>query len=181
MGWSRGGFVALNTTLETVRRSAITDELKFALHVAFYGSAEIQYRDRATDQSPTLFLHGEADNYNSIGPVREFADWAQSKGSPVTFVSYPNTYHDFDVQGTAAAVLKTAEVFTKCDLVTDVVTGRTVRMNHEDNPKVSADQVRAYLKSCAGHGANLAFNAAARANAVEKVHALLKQYFQIAG
>jgi dienelactone hydrolase len=52
-------------------------------------------------------------------------------------------------------------------------------MNHVDNPTVSADDVRAYTKSCVGHGASLGYNAAARADAVEKVHAFLKQNFQL--
>jgi hypothetical protein len=70
-----------------VRKSVVTDDLKFALHVVFYGPATVQYRDRATDQSPMMFLHGEADNYVVIGPTREFADWAQSQGNPVSFIS----------------------------------------------------------------------------------------------
>ena len=69
---------------------------------------------------------------------------------------------------------KSVEVFAKCDLVTDLTNGHTVRMNH-------ADEVRFFLKSCATHGANLEYNAAARANALEKTHGFLKQYFQIAG
>jgi len=178
IGWSRGGTVALNTALESVRRSVIKEDLKFALHVAFYGSAVLQSRDRATDQSPILFLHGEADNYTPIGPVREFADWVQSQGNPVTFVSYPKTYHNFDVQGGPAGFLKDLEVRAKCDLVTDASTGRVIRMNHTDDPKVNAEAVRAYVRSCISRGANLAFNSAARANAVERVHGFLKQYFQ---
>jgi dienelactone hydrolase len=179
VGWSRGGTAALNTALEAVRKSIINDDLKFALHIVFYGSATIQYRDRATDKSPMMFLHGEADNYVIIGPTREFSGWAQSQGNPVTFISYPKTLHDFDVQGQFSGFVKTLEESAKCDLVTDLSNGHTVRMNHADNPKVTADDVRAYLKSCVGHGASLGYNAAARADAVEKVHGFLKQYFQL--
>ena len=178
VGWSRGGTAALNTALEAVRKSVVTDDLKFALHVVFYGSATIQYRGR-TDKSPMMFLHGEADNYVIIGPTREFADWAQSQGNPVTFISYPKTYHDFDVQGQFQGFAKTLEESAKCDLVTDLSNGHTVRMKHVDNPTVTADDVRAYLKSCVGHGARLGYNAAARADAVEKVHGFLKQNFQL--
>jgi dienelactone hydrolase len=179
MGWSRGGIAASDSALETVRRIIIPDDLKFAAHVVFYGAAELQNRDRATDQSPILFFHGEADNYTRIGPAHEFADWVQSKGSPVTFVSYPNTYHDFDVQGGFSGFSKSTEVFTKCDMVVDVSIGRVVRLNHVDDPKASPEAVRAYLGSCPGHGATYAFNSAARANAVEKVHDFLKQNLQI--
>jgi dienelactone hydrolase len=178
VGWSRGGTAALNTVLEPVRKSIITDDLKFALHVVFYGSATLQYRGR-TDKSPMLFLHGEADNYVIPGPTREFADWAKSQGNPVTFISYPKALHDFDVQGQFQGFLKTLESSAKCDLVTDLSNGRTQRMNHVDNPTATADDVRAYLKSCIGRGATLGYNAAARADSVEKVHGFLKQYFQI--
>jgi dienelactone hydrolase len=181
VGWSRGGSTAYKTALETVRRSVITDDLKFALHIAFYGAGDVQFRDRATDKSPMLFLHGEADNYTVMGPTREFADWAQSQGNPVSFITYPKTYHDFDVQGGFAGFVKTLEVYSKCDLVTDITNGHTLRMNHADSPKVTPEQVAAYLKTCTTHGANLAFNAAARADAAEKIHGFLKQYFQISG
>jgi dienelactone hydrolase len=178
VGWSRGGTAALSTALEPVRKSVITDDLKFALHVVFYGSATIQYRGR-TDKSPMLFLHGEADNYVIIGPTREFADWAQTQGNLVTFISYPKAFHDFDVQGQFQGFLKTLESSAKCDLVTDLSNGHTLRMNHLDNPTVTPDGVRAYLKSCVGHGASLGYNAAARADAVEKIHGFLKQNFQL--
>jgi dienelactone hydrolase len=181
VGWSRGGGTAFKTALETVRKSVITDDVKFALHVTFYGDATVQYRDRATDKSPMLFLHGEADNYVVIGPTREFADWAQSQGNPVSFISYPKTYHDFDVQGQFQGFAKTVEVYAKCDLVTDLTNGHILRMNHAADPKVTAEQATAYLKTCVTHGANLAFNAAARADATQKIHDFLKQYFQITG
>jgi dienelactone hydrolase len=181
LGWSRGGTAAINTALETVRRIIIADDLKFAAHVVFYGTAMLQNRDRATDQSPLLFFHGEADNYTPIGPTREFANWAKSKGSPVTFISYPNTYHDFDVQGGFSGVSKSTENFNKCDMVVDVSIGQVVRLNHLDDPKANPEKVRAYLASCAGRGATYAFNPTARANAVEKVHDFLKQYLQISG
>ena len=181
LGWSRGGTASLNTTLETLRRIIITDDLKFAVHVVLYGAAELQNRDRATDKSPLLFFHGESDDYTPIGPAREFADWVQSQGNPVTFVSYPNTYHDFDVQGGFSGLSKSTEVFIKCDMVVDVSIGRVIRLNHVNDPKTTPEAVRAYLGSCPGHGANYAFNPAARANAVEKVHDFLKQYLQIPG
>jgi dienelactone hydrolase len=158
----------------------IKDDLKFALHVAFYGPANTQYRDRATDRSPVMIFHGEADNYVPIGPVREYADWLQGQGNPVTFISYPKTYHDFDVQGGAQGFEKTFQTFGKCDLVTDVSTGRVLRLNHVGAPNATLDDIRAHFKSCTGQGANLAFNATARADAVDKLHGFLKQQFQLA-
>jgi dienelactone hydrolase len=193
IGWSRGGAAALQTALESVRKSVIADDLKFALHVAFYGPATTQYRDRATDRSPFLFLHGEADNYVPIGPTRELANWMQGMGSAVSFVGYPGAYHDFDVETAAPAPAKrgqggslrdystTVETFGKCDLVVDLTNGHVTRMDHKDDPTATPDSVRTYMRTCMGHGANLGLNAGARADSIEKVHAFLKQYFHIAG
>ncbi|HEY6258023.1 MAG TPA: dienelactone hydrolase family protein [Xanthobacteraceae bacterium] len=179
VGWSRGGGVAMTTALETVRKSIITDDLKFAAHIVFYGPAGFQYRDRATDQSPLLFLHGESDNYVLIGATHEFADWAQSKGSPVTFISYPKTYHDFDVQGGFSGVVKEAQLFTKCDMVIDLTDGHILRVDHADNTKMTNADIPAYVKTCMTHGPTVGYNAAARTDAVEKVHDFLKQNFKL--
>ena len=179
VGWSRGGGVAWKTALEIIRKSIITDDLKFAAHIVFYGGAEFQFRDRAIDQSPLLFVHGEADNYVPIGPMREFADWAQSKGSPVTFISYPKTFHGFDVQAGFSGVLKEAQVSAKCDMVVDLTSGHILRLNHVDNPATTPEEIAAYPKSCMTHGPTVGYNAAARSDAAEKVHDFLKKNFQL--
>jgi dienelactone hydrolase len=164
-----------------VRTRIIADDPKFAVHVVFYGAAEFQYRDRATDRSPMLFFHGEADNYVPVGPTREFADWAQSMGNPVSLVAYPGTYHDFDVEGGFHGFARSLEVGAKCDLAMDLTDGHVLRMDHKDNPGVGPEAVRGYARSCFTHGANLAYNAAARADAAEKLHAFLRHYLGAAG
>jgi dienelactone hydrolase len=175
VGWSRGGGVAWKTALEPVRRAVVVDDVKFAAHVVFYGDGEFSYRSTSTDQSPMLFLHGESDNYVAIGPMREFADWAKSKGNDVTFVSYPKTFHDFDVEKSPNGVVKEAQVFIKCDMVIDLASAKVVRLNHVDNPTVTPEQAAAYPKSCMSLGATVSYNAAARKDAVEKVHDFLQK------
>jgi dienelactone hydrolase len=174
IGWSRGAGAALLTAFETARKSMIADDLKFAAHVIFYAPASVQYRDSATDRSPILALHGEADDYTPIAPLRDYINWVQSMGNSVTLVSYPSTYHDFDVEGGYSGLFKGAEICL-CDVVYDLTTGRVARLDHQDNPTATLDQALAYTKSHMSKGAHLAPNAAARADAVEKVHAFLKQ------
>jgi len=180
MGWSRGGSVVLDTTLEKPRQIMGVGDLKFALHVAFYAAAETQYRDSATDHAPILFLHGEADNYVPMGATREYADWLKSMGNPVTFISYPKTYHDFDVAGGYSGFAKVLQVGGHCDLVVDVTTGQVVRMGNKPVNAPGPDEIKAYYKTCVTFGATLQYNAAARADAVEKVHAFLKDNFHLA-
>jgi len=76
----------------------------------------------------------------------------QSRGNPVTFISYPKISHDFDVQGGYSGVVKEAQVFTKCDVVVDLSNGHILRLNHADNPKTTPEEISSYPKSCMTHG-----------------------------
>ena len=182
MGWSRGGTVAMVTALETARLAVLdSDGPKFAAHIVFYGSGATQYRDKATDGAPMLFFHGAADDYAAMAPTKEFADWAQSMGDAITFISYPDTYHRFDVEGTHGVCVATVQSGRNCDAVIDLSTFSVVRMGHQPASGVTPQALAAYFKSCTQLGADLDYNAQARADAVQKVHAFLQQVFHIAG
>lgn len=179
LGWSRGGSVSLDTALETARKAVIADDTRFALHVALYAAETTQFRDNKTDTSPILLFHGEADNYVPIAAAREYGDWLKSMGSAVTFFSYPDTFHEFDVAGQMSGLLKALEVGAKCDMVVDLPSQSVTRLGHKDVSKPSADQVRAYFKGCVTRGATLQYNGTARADAVDKVHAFLRTAFHL--
>ena len=182
IGWSRGGAIAMESALESARLGvlAATDP-KFAAHVVFYGMAEPQYRDTATDHAPMLFIHGEADNLVPIGPTREFADWIQTQGNPVTFQTYSGVYHDFDVDGGIDGSVALAETARNCDVLVDFSTGQVVRMDHKPVTGVSGLALIHYMRGCMQRGAELHPNRAARADAVEKVHIFLTQTFRLPG
>jgi dienelactone hydrolase len=181
MGWSRGGLVAMITALETARQAVIDGDAKFAAHIVFYGPSSTQYRDRATDGAPMLFFHGEADDYAPVAPTKEFAGWAQSMGDPVTFITYPRTYHRFDVEGSHGGFVQTVQTARNCDAVIDLTTGQVVRMDHKPVSGVTLPAYAAYFKSCTQFGADIDYNASARADAVAKVHAFVQQVFHVAG
>jgi len=126
-----------------------------------------------------LFLHGEADNYVSAATTRDYSEWLKSMGNPVTFIAYPKAYHDFDVAGQFSGFVKDFQVGAHCDLVIDMSTGRVVRMDHKAVTQASLEEIHAYFKSCATRGATIQYNAAARADAVEKVHDFLKANFHL--
>jgi dienelactone hydrolase len=180
IGWSRGGAVAMATALESARLAVLTaNDAKFAAHVVFYGMASPQYRDTATDHAPMLFLHGEADNLVPIGPTREFADWIKGQGNPVTFQAYPGVFHDFDVEGGIDGSVMLVETARNCDVVVDCATGQVVRMDSKPVTGVSGLALIRYMRGCMSRGAELHPNAAARADAVDRVHRFLAQTFRL--
>jgi dienelactone hydrolase len=182
IGWSRGGAVAMESALESARLAVLAPaDPKFAAHIVFYGNASPEYRDTATDHAPMLFFHGEADNLVPIGPAREFADWIQTQGNAVTFQGYPGVYHDFDVEGGRDGSVSLVQTARNCDVLVDFSTGQVVRMDHKPVTGVSGLGLISYMRGCMQRGAELHPNPAARADALEKVHAFLVQAFHVAG
>jgi len=182
IGWSRGGSVAMLTALESARLAVLAPaDPKFAAHVVFYGMASPQYRDTATDHAPMLFLHGDSDNLVPAGPTREFADWIQTQGNPVTFQTYSGVYHDFDVEGGIDGSVRLVETARNCDVVVDCSSGQVIRMDNKPVTGVSGLALIRYMRGCMQRGAELHPNGAARADAVERVHRFLVQTFHIQG
>lgn len=180
MGWSRGGLSAMNTALEAARKAANVGDLKFAVHVVIYGPGTTQYRDTATDKAPFLFIHGEADNYVPIAATRDYAEWVKTMGNAVTFVSYPGAFHNFDIESGFQGFSPAVEV-TSCDFVYNLADQRLLRMDHKTNPVLKPGDIPAYQKACLTQGANIGFNAKARADAMEAVRGFLKRTLQAAG
>jgi dienelactone hydrolase len=182
IGWSRGGAIAMETALESARLAVLAPaDPKFAAHIVFYGMASPQYRDTATDHAPMLFLHGDSDNLVPVGPTREFADWIQTQGNAVTFQTYPRVYHDFDVEKGIDGSVHGVETARDCDVVVEFSSGQVVRMNNRPVAGVSGLALLRYMHGCMQRGAELHPNGAARADALERVHAFLAQTFHIPG
>jgi dienelactone hydrolase len=180
IGWSRGGAAAMESALESARLAVLApSDPKFAAHIVFYGMASPQYRDTATDHAPMLFLHGDSDNIVPVGPTREFAEWIQSQGNPVTFQTYPGVYHDFDVEKGIDGPVKMVETARDCDVVVDLSTGQIVRMDHKPVSGVSGLALIRYMRGCMQRGAEVHPNGAARSDALERVHSFLIQTFHI--
>jgi dienelactone hydrolase len=172
MGFSRGAMITMDTALETLRQGFGGGNLRFAAHIELYSGCNIAFADRATDKAPMLFLHGEADDFTPMAPCKEYASWLQSMGNAVTFVSYPGAHHGFD--GSMAELdLPSAPTMGTCDARYDLEKARFVRLDHVDNPQMSADARRKYFNSCRGRGASLGADDNARADAIQQVHRFL--------
>jgi dienelactone hydrolase len=172
MGFSRGAIVTMDTAMETLRQGFGGGNLHFAAHIALYSGCNIAFADHATDRAPILFLHGDKDDFTPMAPCKEYAKWLQSMGNPVTFISYPGAIHGFD--STAPVFeLPRAPTLGTCDARYDLDKGRFVRLDHVDNPQMTADARRKYFASCAGQGASVGGDDKARADAFLQVHRFL--------
>lgn len=93
LGWSHGGGV----TLAAIARVPTGLE-GFDAAIAFYPGCTMRNRHAATyhPTAPTLVLMGESDDWTPAAPCRSLVSKVAARGEPMTIVTWPGTYHDFD-------------------------------------------------------------------------------------
>ena len=166
MGFSKGGQVALYTTLEPFRKGAIEGDLRFALHIALYASCSIPYRSNAVTGAPMVLLLGGADDYTPASHCRRYADWFREKGADVRMVVYDGAHHGFDSQA-RQQWLANAQTARECglDIELEPVAGR----RWDNGASVPAAEIGQYLRGCMKRGATFAGNGSALNAAIEEV------------
>ncbi len=93
LGWSNGG----STVLFTLREAARMKTEPFTKAVAFYPGCRTPFeRGNWHAKIPLLVLIGEADDWTPAEPCRQLVSTADAAGEPVSIVTYPGAYHDFD-------------------------------------------------------------------------------------
>ncbi|MEK7713923.1 MAG: dienelactone hydrolase family protein [candidate division NC10 bacterium] len=97
MGFSKGGFAALYSSLRRFARMHGPAGLTFAAHVAFYPICQRRFIDEedVTDR-PIRVFHGEADDWTPIEFCRKYVERLRRAGKDATLVAYPGAHHGFD-------------------------------------------------------------------------------------
>ncbi len=100
LGWSHGGGVVL----DTISRPVPAPD-RFAAAVSFYPgcTARNAHADTFHPYRDLLLVIGEADDWTPAAPCKALAATVAARGEPMTIITYPNTYHDFDNPALKAA------------------------------------------------------------------------------
>ena len=93
-GWSLGGAVTLFSAWKPIKE-AITSDLKFASHLAFYPPCFFDPENTEFTDSPIHILIGELDNWTPADPCLNFVNKI-SNNSNVDLTIYANSHHSFD-------------------------------------------------------------------------------------
>ena len=93
LGWSHGG----GSVLATAGKAPKTGTA-FNAAVAFYPgcSARAKSPQSYHPNAPLLVLIGESDDWTPAEPCKALAAAVAARGEPMSLVTYPDTYHDFD-------------------------------------------------------------------------------------
>ena len=172
MGWSKGGIVALSSSVDRLARYAGA-EVPLAFAVAYYPFCNFDLGAEKLS-TPLLIQIGAEDTWTPPDHCRTLADAWQAKGQPVEIDIYASARHGFDSRAPdsefsgAITVRDTSE---KCMLKVDG-DGRTVSQDGAYE-LTSPDGRIAYLKACGTRGVTYGGNSTAREASFARIEAFI--------
>lgn len=145
IGFSRGGAATQMAAIDTFRKGVIDDDLKFAVHLAFYGSCS---RVGKTTGSPIVHFFGaEDDQFNEVG-CKEATEFIKSLGGQIDLVIYRGARHGFDSNQGAPHLERNMVTVGKCRQMFDMDKNQFF----VDGRSVTLAEYNDYGKTCAGKG-----------------------------
>jgi dienelactone hydrolase len=172
MGFSKGGFVALYSSLERFQRMHGSAGPQFAAHIAFYPACHTVFlEDEKVSERPLRLFHGAADNYVSIDPCRRYVSRLRCAGKDVQLTEYPGAHHAFD-----------NPLYSPARYVADAVTTSACFLEERSEGElvnVETGQPFQWTDPCVNRGATLGFDRSATAHATEAVKQFLVDRFEL--
>lgn len=175
IGFSRGGRASLYTSFDAYRTAVVSDDTRFALHVALYPYCNGRQITEHLTKAPILFLLGGRDDWTPPEACQDYARWFQSKGVEAGVITYPDAFHGFDSPEPPVFISSLAN-YKNCDTTTDIDALKVwSHPGKEDVTKI----VVPYLRRCTGRGGTVGGDPAARRQATDDVKGFLKRVFKL--
>jgi dienelactone hydrolase len=97
MGFSKGGFAALYSSMRRFQRLWAPPGLEIAAYLPFYPRCDTVFlEDENISDHPIRLFHGSADDYIPIGPTRGYVNRLKDAGKDVQLTIYEGARHSFD-------------------------------------------------------------------------------------
>ncbi len=97
MGFSKGGFAALYSSMKRFQRLWGPPGVEFAAYISFYARCDTHFlEDENISDYPIRFFHGSADDYVPVEPTCRYVDRLKSAGKDVQLIAYEGARHSFD-------------------------------------------------------------------------------------
>ena len=172
MGFSKGGFAALYSSMKRFQHMYGPANGEFAAYIPFYARCETHYiDDEQVSDHPIRIFHGEADDYVPVGPCRAYVERLRQRGKDVQITVYPGAHHAFDNSlYPAIRSLPDAEVSTRC---------RREERAGGELTNLDTGKPFSVKDACVTRGATVGYDPTAHAEAVKAVRAFLASTFRL--
>jgi len=156
-GWSLGGGVTLFSAWLPLK-NAITKNLSFASHLAFYPACFINPEDKSFSKSPIHILIGELDNWTPSQPCIDLVRILKRETN-IDITVYKDSHHGFD-RDSPVVVNENAYNFTKCQF--KLTKNGQILMNYINIPMSNPFLQKLGLVFCVSRGVNIGGNPSSR-------------------
>ncbi len=166
LGFSEGGFAAINAAITSVWEAVTAGQNRFVLHLAFYPPCNAQWYTATTTGAPIGFLLAERDDLSLARHCQNYAERIAAAGGAVLTATFPGVHHGFDSD---LSVAHRSSVFnrSKCMYRIDD-RGELIDVNHS-MALTTPERRRHSLQKCGYYGATTGGNEGARSAATRKV------------
>ena len=162
IGWSLGGAVSLFSGWLPLK-NAITKNVSFASHLAFYPPCFIEPENTDFTQSPIHILIGELDNWTPANPCEMFVK-KLSKKTNIKLTVYKDSHHGFDSE---EPIVFNEKGYSFKDCLFRLDEDGDVRMNFLSLPMSSPLMQKFGFLFCVERGVNIGGNPEARKKSFE--------------
>jgi dienelactone hydrolase len=171
MGFSKGGFAALYSSLKRFQRMYGSPSVEFAAYLAFYPACNTTYlEDEQVSEKPIRIFHGTADNYVPVDPCRKYVERLRRAGKDVQLTEYAGAHHAFD-----------NPLYSPHRFLPDaIIAGHCVREERQRGNviNVSSGEPFRWNDACVKRGGKVGYDAVATTKATNAVKAFLTTTFR---
>ena len=156
-GWSLGGGVSLFAGWMPLKK-AITDQVSFAAHLAFYPPCFINPENLSFTKAPIHILIGQADDWTPAKPCVNLVEKLSDKTN-ISITTYPEAHHGFDSE---EPVVWNEKGYSFKDCLFDLTADGDVLMNYLRLPMSNSILQKVGFLFCVEKGVNVGGNLDAR-------------------
>ena len=156
-GWSLGGGVTLFAGWMPLKE-AITDQVSFAAHLAFYPPCFINPENLSFTKAPIHILIGEADDWTPAKPCVNLVEKLSDKTN-ISITTYPDAHHGFDSE---EPVVWNEKGYSFKDCLFDLTADGDVLMNYLRLPMSNSILQKGGFLFCVEKGVHVGGNLDAR-------------------
>ena len=168
-GWSLGGGVALFSGWMPLKK-AITDELSFTAHLAFYPPCFINPENLSFTKAPIHILIGESDNWTPAKPCLDLVEKLSDKTN-INITTYPDAHHGFDSE---EPVVWNKKGYSFKDCLFDLTADGDVLMNYLRIPMSNSILQKVGFLFCVEKGVHVGGNLSAR----KKIFGICQRFYE---
>ena len=172
LGFSKGGFAALYSSMRRFQKMWCKPEIEFAAYVAFYTRCDAPLiDDENVSEHPIRLYHGAADDYVPVAPTRAYVERLRRTRKDVQLTVYEGARHVFD-NPLNPDVLEVPEA---------AISNHCRRAEVEPGEIINLDTGKPFSWNDSGvtRGATVGHNPKAREEAIKSVQQFFRKLWQL--